>query len=73
MIGMIQILIYLLGVYLVFKGVEILQIALMSNRSDRTAGLIIGALAVIMALGAAGYFVNMADEQAKSVSSSFQR
>jgi hypothetical protein len=36
---MIQILTYLLGVYLVFTGFEILQIAHMSGRSDRTTGL----------------------------------
>jgi hypothetical protein len=73
MIGMIQILTYLLAVYLVFKGFEILQIALMSNRTDRTAGIIIGILAVVLAIGAAGYFVDMADTQARSVSSSSPR
>jgi hypothetical protein len=50
MIGMIQILTYLLAVYLVFKGVEILQIALMSNRTDRTAGIVIGIVAVVLDL-----------------------
>ncbi len=70
---MIQILTYLLAVYLVFKGFEILQIALMSSRADRTAGIIVGVLAIVFALGAAGYFVDMADTQAKSVSSSFPK
>ncbi len=73
MIGMIQILTYLLAVYLVFKGFEILQIALMSSRTDRTAGIIIGVLAVVFAFGVAGYFVDLADSQAKSVSTSFSR
>jgi len=73
MIGMIQILVYLLAVYLVFKGFEILQIALMSNRTDRTGGIVIGILAVVIALGASGFFVDMADTQAKSVSSSFPK
>jgi hypothetical protein len=73
MIGMIQILIYLLAVYLVFKGFEILQIALMSTRIDRTAGIVIGILAVVFAFGAAAYFVDMSDTQAKSVSSSFPK
>ena len=72
MIGMIQILTYLLGVYLVFKGFEILQIALMSNRVDRTIGIVIGVLAVVVAIAAAGYFVNMADTQARAASSSSQ-
>jgi hypothetical protein len=73
MIGMIQILTYLLAVYLIFKGFEILQIALMSSRTDRTAGIVIGILAVAVAFGAAGFFVDMADTQAKSVSTSFPR
>jgi hypothetical protein len=37
---------------LIFKGVEIFQIAYMSNREDRTGGLIVG----IGAMGAAGIF-----------------
>jgi hypothetical protein len=73
MIGMIQILTYLLAVYLVFKGFEILQIALMSSRADRTAGIVIGIIGVVLAIGAAGYFVNMADNQASSVSNSFPK
>jgi len=73
MIGMIQILTYLLAVYLVFKGVEILQIALMSNRPRRAEGVVIGVLALVVALGAAGYFVDMADTQASSVSNSFSK
>jgi len=73
MIGMIQILTYLLGVYLVFKGVEIFQIALMSSREERTGGLVIGGLAIVLAIGAAVYFVDMADRQAQSVSNSMPR
>ncbi len=68
MIGMIQILTYLLAVYLVFKAIEIFQIALMSGRADRQVGMIIGVAAILIAIGAAGFFVNMADEQAHSVS-----
>ena len=68
MIGMIQILTYLLAVYLVFKAIEVFQIALMSGRADRKVGMIIGVVAIVIAIGAAGLFVNMADEQAHSVS-----
>ena len=70
---MIQILTYLLALYLVFKGFEILQIALMSNRTDRAGGIVIGVLAVLIAFGAAGYFVDAADTQATVVSSSFPK
>jgi len=73
MIGMIQILTYLLAVYLIFKGFEILQIAIMSSRVEKRAGLLIGFFAVVIAIGAAGFFVDMADKQAESVSSSVSK
>jgi len=73
MVGMIQILTYLLAVYLVFKGFEILQIAVMSNRESRTGGIVIGALAVVVAIGTALFFVNMADTQASSIANSFPK
>jgi len=73
MVGMLQIVTYLLCVYLVFKGFEILQIALTSARQDRAAGLIIGILAVVIAFGAAITFSRMIDSQASSVSSPMQR
>ena len=56
MVGLMQIMIYMLSVYLVFKGVEIFQIALMSVRPNRTGGMIIGILAVAIAIIAAGGF-----------------
>src|SRR4051794_41919378 len=55
MIGMLQIITYLLSVYLVFKGFEILQIGLASTREDRTALLAIGVLAVVIAIAAGGH------------------
>lgn len=69
MIGMLQIITYLLCVYIVYKGVEILQVALMSSRDDRVVGLIIGVLAVVVAIGVALLFVKMIDAQATAVSS----
>jgi hypothetical protein len=68
MLGMIQIMIYLLGAYLVFKGVEIFQIGLMSNSPKKRTGIIIGVCAIVVSIGVAGFFVHMADEQASSVS-----
>ena len=67
MVGLMQIMIYLLAVYLVFKGVEIFQIALMSVRSNRTGGMIIGILAVTIAIVAAGGFTFWADQVATSI------
>jgi hypothetical protein len=57
MIGMLQIITYLLCVYLVFKGFEILQIALMSARENRVGGITIGVLLLIVSVIAAYYFV----------------
>jgi hypothetical protein len=47
---MIPVITYLLCVYLVFKGVEIFQVALMSSRPDRKHGLLIGAGALSLSV-----------------------
>ena len=70
MIGMLQIITYLLCAYLIFKGLEILQIALMSPREDRTFGLVIGMLAFLASIGLAFLFSKMIDGQARSVGNS---
>lgn len=70
MAGMLQIITYLLAFYLVIKGVEILQIALASNRESRGGIIAFGALVLIVCIGAAFYFVNMQDQQAQSLSRS---
>lgn len=72
MVGMLQIITYLLCTYLVFKGVEILQIALMSPRQDRALGLALGAVMVVLSLVAAYGYVSWIDTQAHSVSDKMQ-
>ena len=67
MVGLMQIMIYMLSVYLIFKGVEILQIALMSGRANRTLGVIIGILVLSTAVVAAGGFSLWADQVAASI------
>jgi len=69
MIGMLQIMTYLLCFYLVFKGFEILQIALMSARDDRAGGITIGVLMLVVSVTLAFYFVHAIDAQATSVAS----
>lgn len=51
MVGLLQIMIYLLCVYLVYKGVEIFQIAFVSDSENvsRKLGVVIG---IIMIIGA---------------------
>lgn len=70
MAGMLQIITYLLGFYLVIKGVEILQIGLASNRPSRSLVIAIGLLAVGACVIAAFSFVKMQDDQAEVVSHS---
>ncbi|MES2022790.1 MAG: hypothetical protein V4460_15965 [Pseudomonadota bacterium] len=67
MAGMLQILTYLLAVYLIFKGVEILQVGLASNRDGRGGVIAIGFISLAICFAAAAFFVNMQDEQAKSM------
>jgi hypothetical protein len=68
MVGMLQIMTYLLCVYLVYKGFEILQIALVSGKSiSRGIGIAIGGIAVLVSFYCASVFVKMIDAQAQSV------
>jgi NADH:ubiquinone oxidoreductase subunit 6 (subunit J) len=68
MVGLMQIMIYMLAVYLVFKGVEIFQIAFMSTRQNRTWGMLIGGVFVLIALAVGIGFSVWADLQAASIS-----
>ncbi len=67
MVGLMQIIIYMLAVYLVFKGIEIFQIALMSNRSDRTLGMLLGIGCIVVAMLAGGGFSYWAGSLANSI------
>ena len=71
MVGMLQIITYLLCVYLVYKAFEIFQIALMSNREHRGSGLSIGVLAIMGSILAAIVFIYLIDSQAESISGTF--
>lgn len=64
MAGMLQIITYLLSFYLVIKGVEILQIALASNRENRAGIITFGVLVLLACIVAAAGFVAMQDGQA---------
>ena len=69
MVGMLQILTYLLAFYLVVKGVEVLQIALASPRQDRSGVITLGVLVLGACIIAAVIFVAIQDHQASSVGS----
>jgi uncharacterized membrane protein len=53
---MIQIIGLLLCVYLVFKGYEILQIAVCSPRTDRNWSLVVGAIFFLASILIAAFF-----------------
>jgi len=65
MVGMMQIMIWLLCVYLVFKGVEIFQIAWMSAReTQRRAGIMLGVIMIIVAVVASVVFIALEEVMA---------
>jgi hypothetical protein len=72
MVGMLQILTYLLCIYLVFKAYEIFQIAYVSTSDKREAavrnGIILIVLSIIIAIG----FALWADSQAESIGRSMR-
>jgi hypothetical protein len=70
MAGMIQILTYLLCVYLALKGVEILQIALCSSRETKGFPMAIGVVALAIAIGSGLTFASWQDQQAQTLSRS---
>jgi uncharacterized membrane protein HdeD (DUF308 family) len=73
MVGLMQIMIYLLAIYLVYKGVEIFQVALVSPQSNsRLGGIIIGVVAIAAAVLIGVFAVASADGMATSVSDKMQ-
>ena len=67
MTGMLQILTYLLSFYLIIKGIEVLQIALASNRENRAGIIIFGAVVLTVCIVAAVGFSYIQDKQAMSI------
>lgn len=73
MVGLMQIMIYLFCVYLVYKGVEIFQIAFVSSPEGRSrpTGIVIGAVltaaAIVVAVVAIGMEESIAAQIGKSM------
>jgi len=70
-VGMLQILTYMLAFYLVLKGVEILQIGLASSRpaEERSRIVALATIVLIVCIIAAIVFVAMQDHQAARIGS----
>jgi len=71
MVGFMQIIVYMLGVLLVYKGIAILQIALVSPKEgpSRSSGIVIGLVSFIGAVAASAIFIMMAERIAAEISS----
>ena len=69
MVGMIQIMTYLLCLYLVFKAIEIFQIAYVSTSEQaRKRGMILGGIMIVVSIAAGLYFSWLAETQAAAIS-----
>jgi hypothetical protein len=68
MAGMLQIITYMLAFYFVLKGVEILQIALASDREKRGGIVALGAIVLVVCIVAGFGFASLQDKQAQSMS-----
>jgi uncharacterized membrane protein (DUF485 family) len=72
MVGMLQIITYLLCVYIILKGIEIFQIGLMGTAERRKIGMAIGAVMIVASIGAAGVFTYLITIQANEIDSRMQ-
>ncbi|MGE3385081.1 MAG: hypothetical protein AB7L70_19315 [Pyrinomonadaceae bacterium] len=75
MVGLMQIMIYLLCAYLIFKGVEIFQIALVSPRDDhhRKLGTQIGVAMLIGAFVIGAIAIYLTESMAASMQKNIER
>ncbi len=75
MVGFMQIMIYLLCIYLVFKGVEIFQIALVSPRDDqrRKLGMFIGVAMLISSFIAGAIALYLTESMAGQMQRTLER
>lgn len=74
MVGLMQIMIYLLSIYLVYKGVEIFQVAFVASEysRNRKAGVVIGILAIVVAIFIGLAAVFMADSMAEKIGTNME-
>lgn len=76
MIGLVQIIIYLLCAYLVYKGCEIFQIAFVSRPEQaktRTIGIMLGIITIVVAIAIGLGAIIMSETIAKEINDAFQK
>lgn len=67
MVGMLQIITYLICIYLIFKGMEILQIGLMGPPDRRSMGVVLGTIMTVIAIITATVFSYWITQQAQII------
>lgn len=67
MVGLLQIIIWMGCVYLILKGISVLQTGLASGNEKKGELLALGYAAVIIAIGAAVVFFGLAETQVASL------
>ena len=72
MVGLMQIMIYLFCIYLVYKGIEIFQIAFVSDDKNRARkfGVVLGILSIILAVFIGFGAVLMTEEMVNKIGNS---
>lgn len=69
MAGLLQIIIWMGCVYLVLKGVSILQVGMASSNTNRGPLIVVGYAALAVAIIAAFFFVRVSGEQTATLMS----
>lgn len=69
MVGMLQILTWMFGFYIVLKGVEILQISMASARQDRRGMIVWALIVLVICVAASLFFIVQQENMAQTISS----
>ena len=73
MLGMLQIIVYLLCIHLFFKGIEIFQIALASSREDNRSSLVLGTIMLAASILIGVGFALWSDNFAASIGNNMRQ
>lgn len=69
MVGMLQILTWMFGFYIVLKGVEILQISMASARQDRRSMIVWALIVLVICVAVSLFFIAQQENMAQTISS----
>ena len=69
MVGMLQILTWMFGFYIVLKGIEIVQISVASARTDRRGMIVWALIVLVICVAASLFFITQQENMAQTISS----